>query len=764
MKDRKTPDTHLPGREEILDFLRENPERASKREIARAFNIKGGDRIWLKQVLREMTAEGLIEHSRKKSRIRGELPPVAIVEITGTDPDGELEGRILHRAGEGVRIIIAPGRHTAPAPGAGDRFLARLQKQDEKLYEARLMRRITRAPAELLGTLGRENGRMVLRGTERKGKSRWIVPDDHLMGAGPGDLVLAEPLEGSGPQRYLARVTKILGNTDNPKVLSLIAIHDHGIPTVFPDEVLAEAAAKRPVRSMRGREDLCALPLITIDPADARDHDDAVWAAPDDDPANEGGWKLIVAIADVAHYVTPGSALDREALKRGNSTYFPDRVVPMLPEKLSGDLCSLHPGAKRPCMAVHIRIAADGRKIGHRFTRAMMCSAANLTYQQAQAIADGQDPPIEDMDPEAPARLREAVIGPLFSAYRALARARDARGPLAIDIPERQVKLSEEGEILSVAPRERLDAHRLIEEFMVLANVCAAETLEAAHKPCMYRVHEEPKREKLLSLKTFLKSIGISFSIGQVIRPSHFNRILRQVEGSEYADMVNQVILRCQTQAYYSPENLGHFGLALPRYAHFTSPIRRYADLLVHRGLIAALGLGKDGLRDEDGAGFAETGRQISDLERRSMAAERAANDRFLAAFMKDRIGGIFEGRISGVTRFGLFVTLEESGADGLVPIRSLGHEFFRHDEDHHCLVGERSGRTYHLAQKVRVRLLEATPIAGGLLLEIVQGEEHGARVGPEGKSPATPAAALKKKKKNKHSRRKGRPRRNHAS
>ena len=758
MKDKKTPENHLPSREDILNFLRDNPGRTGKREIARAFNIKGGDRIWLKQVLREMTAEGLIEHSRRDSRIKGELPPVAIVEITGTDPDGELEGRILHRAGEGVRVVIAPGRHAAPAPGPGDRFLARLQKQEENLCEARLMRRIARAPAELLGTLQRENGKTVLRGTDRKGRSRWIVPEDHLMGAGPGDLVLAEPLEGSGPRQYLARITKVLGNTENPRVLSLIAIHDHGIPTVFPDEVLAEAAAKRPVRSMRGREDLCPLPLITIDPADARDHDDAVWAAADDDPANKGGWKLIVAIADVAHYVTPGSALDREALKRGNSTYFPDRVVPMLPEKLSGDLCSLHPGVKRPCMAVHIRIDAGGRKIEHRFSRAMMRSAANLTYQQAQAIADGQNPPLADMDPDAPARLREEVVGPLFSAYRALARARDARGPLAIDIPERQVKLSDEGEILSVAPRERLDAHRLIEEFMVLANVCAAETLEAARKPCMYRVHEEPKREKLVSLKTFLKSIGISFSIGQVIRPSHFNRVLKQVEGSEYAEMVNQVILRCQTQAYYSPENLGHFGLALPRYAHFTSPIRRYADLLVHRGLIAALGLGKDGLRDEDGARFAETGRQISDLERRSMAAERAANDRFLAAFMKDRIGGIFAGRISGVTRFGLFVTLEESGADGLVPIRSLGHEYFRHDEDHHCLIGERSGKTYRLAQKIDVRLLEATPIAGGLLLEIVENQGQTGKDSAETKTAAP--LKKKKKKKDKHSRRKGRPRR----
>ena len=489
---------------------------------------------------------------------------------------------------------------------------------------------------------------------------------------------------------------------------------------------------------LRGRADLREMPLITIDPADARDHDDACFAHADDDPKNDGGHVIWVAIADVAHYVTSGSALDREARKRGNSSYFPDRVVPMLPDRLSGDLCSLHEGVPRACIAVRMQINAHGEKIGHRFQRGLMRSAASLNYREVQAAKDGSP-----NDKCAP--LMEGVIEPLYAAYGALVQARSKRQPLDLDLPERKVVLGDEGVVESVNFADRLDAHKLIEEFMVLANVAAAETLISKKSPLLFRVHEEPPPEKLDTLRDVAEAAGLVLAKGQVLKTSHLNALLYAAQGTDHAEQINMSTLRAMTQAYYAPSNFGHFGLALRSYAHFTSPIRRYADLIVHRALISAHGWGDDGLSKSDEDQLEATAAHISETERRSMMAERDTTDRYLAAFLSERVGDEFSGRISGIAKFGAFVRLDETGADGLIPVRALGREFFHFDRDAGTLTGSDTGIVIGLGQRVTVRLAEAAPVTGGLALDLVSLEGKVMPKGPSRGRGRPPKRALVK-------------------
>jgi ribonuclease R len=537
-----------------------------------------------------------------------------------------------------------------------------------------------------------------------------------------------------------ARIVARLGDPTAPKAVSLIAIHQHGIPDHFPDEAIAEADRAKPA-GLSGREDLRDIPLLTIDPADARDRDDAVLAIPDDDPRNEGGFILWVAIADVAHYVRPGSALDREARKRGNSTYFPDRVVPMLPDRLSGDLCSLHENVPRACIAVEMKIDTSGRKLSHRFVRGLMSSVASLNYVEVQSAIDGA--PSERTE-----SLVEPVLEPLYGAYEALRKARAARQPLELDLPERQIVISDDGKVVSVDQKERLDAHRLIEEFMVLANVAAAETLIAKRSPLLFRVHEEPSPEKLDALREVAKASGLTLAKGQVLQTQHLNRLLEQAHETEQGELISLATLRSMTQAYYNPQNFGHFGLALKNYAHFTSPIRRYSDLIVHRSLISAHGWGDDGLSREDIDNLEKTAQQISDTERRSMMAERDTNDRYLAAYLNERVGQEFHGRISGIAKFGVFVSLDGSGADAMIPIRTLGAEYFHFDRDAQTLMGSDTGREISVGQRVTVKLSEVVPVTGGIVAELLAIEDDALPKGPKrsrGKPPRRKAGAAKK-------------------
>lgn len=707
----------LPSKDDLRNWIAENPGQTAKRDIARAFGLKGSARLDLKRLLRELEDEGAIAKRRRSYRDPEHLPPVTILSVSGPDGDGDLFARPLEWRGEGAmpRILVIP-RQSDPALGAGDRILAKLNRVqgDGHEYEARLIRKIGTNPQRLLGIFrkGTEGGRIVPidKGADRE----WMVPAGAMLDARDGELVEAERM-GAGPRMGLprARVLDRLGDPSAPRAVSLIAIHQHGIPDAFSDDAIAEADAAADI-GPEGREDLREMPFVTIDPSDARDHDDAVYAQPDESADNPGGHVVWVAIADVAAYVRAGSALDRDARERGNSTYFPDRVVPMLPDRLSGELCSLHEGVDRPVIAVRMVLDKDGRKIAHRFTRGVIRSAASLAYEAVQAAVDGDGTAI---DPQ----LFADVIAPLHAAWKATMRARAAREPLDIDLPERRIVLSDDGRVTSVAFKERLDAHRVIEEFMILANVAAAEELIEHKSPVLFRVHEEPSPEKLDALREVAVASGMTLAKGQVLRTSHLNRLLAQAEGSEFDELINMSTLRAMTQAYYSPQNFGHFGLALRNYAHFTSPIRRYADLVVHRALISAHRWGKDGLTPAEVDRLQATAQHVSETERRSMTAERDTTDRYLAAWLSERVGSEFAGRVSGITRFGLFVKLDETGADGLVPIRSLGAEYFHFDADAQTLMGDQSGLTIGLGARVLVRLAEAVPVTGGVMLELLE-------------------------------------------
>ncbi|HKB21771.1 MAG TPA: ribonuclease R, partial [Methyloceanibacter sp.] len=712
-----------------MDFLQTANRETGKREIARAFGIKGGDRIALKELLRDMADDGLIAGSRRKLTRPGVLPSVTVIEIVARDPDGEFVGRPGtwdEEHGPAPRIVMAESkRGTGPVAGIGDRVLARitpLGADADYPYQARTIKRLARATQRLLGIFrALPGGTGVIDPVDRKQLKEWPVTRGNTGDAENGELVRFELARGGRYGVQTAQVIERLGNPAAQQMTSLIAVHAHGIPDTFPEAALAEAeAAKEP--DLKRREDFRQLPLITIDPSDARDHDDAVWAEADPDPSNRGGWVVIVAIADVCSYVRPGSSLDKEARKRGNSVYFPDRVVPMLPERISNDLCSLKEDEPRGCLAVRMVFDKDGRKLKHRFFRALMRSAAGLTYEQAQAAIDGR--PDEVTTP-----LLDAVLRPLWGAYASLVLSRTERAPLDLDLPERKILLDDQGRVRTVVTPPRLDAHRLIEEFMIAANVSAAETLEAKRSPLIYRVHDAPSKEKLSSLGEFLATIGLKLPKSGTLKPAHFNRILADTRATPTAELVGEVVLRSQAQAEYSDDNLGHFGLNLRRYAHFTSPIRRYADLIVHRALVRALGFGNDGLTDAEMEQLERIAQAISDTERRAMAAERETADRLIAAYLADRIGARFQARVSGLVRTGLFVRLVETGADGFVPASSIGREYFYHDEARHALVGEDTGLAYRLLDPVEVRLVEAIPTAGALRFEMLsEGRSVGTR------------------------------------
>jgi ribonuclease R len=713
----------FPTKEQVIAFIRESPTPVGKREIARAFHLKGSDRIPLKALLKELEREGTVDRGRnRRMGAAGQLPEVTVVQIIGPDADGDLWARPVDLRPDDAEpkiLVIEQKRdrhseHGHKPLGPGDRVLVRLTRTDADEYEARPIRKLESRATRVVGVVTRaSDGTLRITPADKRLRTEFAIDARGIHGVKSGEIVVAEVEPGRPMGTPRARVVERLGRTGEARSVSLISIAAHGIPNEFPPAALTQAQEAGPA-TLGSRTDLRNIPLVTIDGEDARDFDDAVHAAPDADPKNPGGWKLLVAIADVAHYVRENDALDKSARERGNSVYFPDRVVPMLPEELSNGWCSLRPDEDRPVMAVEIVIDAEGRKKRHHFIRGLMRSAARLTYERAQAAMDGKTDAVT-------ALLLEPVIKPLYGAFRALLKARMARGTLELDLPERKVLIDTHGEVLKIEARERLDSHRLIEEFMIAANVAAAEALEKRRWPCMYRVHDQPDPSRVEALREFLEGLDLRLPRGQVIRPRHFTQLLEKAKRTPYADMINSLVLRSQSQAVYSPENLGHFGLALQRYAHFTSPIRRYSDLLVHRALIAAYDFGDDGL-DREVRGFKELGDHISATERRAAAAEREAVDRYTAAFLSKRIGEIFSGRISGVIRAGLFVALDETGADGIIPVSTLPNDFYDHDEARHALVGRRWGQVYRLGDRVQVRLVAAQPLTGGITFELIEG------------------------------------------
>ena len=699
----------MPSRDAILNFITTSPTAAGKREIAKAFGLHGADKIALKALLKDMADEGLIDSAPGRAFHKmGGLPKVTVLRIVDVEDDQVIGvPEIWH--GEGIAVprlrVIERGRKSAL--GVGDRILARTEERGNG-HIALPMKKLERSEASILGIIAKDGDNHFLRPVDKRERRDTLISD--LGGAKVGDLVRAE--KAGRPPRITARVTEILGDPFAPRAFSLVAIHKLGIPDVFSNETIDEAEQVSKL-ALGPREDLRQLPIIAIDPADARDHDDAVWAQANDD----GSYEAIVAIADVSYYVRPGSSLDREAKKRGNSVYFPDRVVPMLPETLSAEMCSLKQGVDRAAIACHLSVNKAGKVTAWRFTRAVIRVAANMAYENAQAAVDGAR---EDA-------LLEPVLKPLWACWALLAKARDAREPLDLDLPERRVVLDAAGRITSIAERERLDAHRLIEDFMIAANVAAAKALEAKKAPCMYRVHEAPAREKIVALKDYLATFEVPFALGQVVTPKIFNHVLKRIGDADFRPQVMEQILRTQTQAYYAPANQGHFGLSLGSYGHFTSPIRRYADLLVHRALVGAYGLGEGALTETEASRMPQLGEAISQTERRAMLAERETVDRYVAAFLSERVGDVLDTRITGITKFGFFATVEGIGGDGLVPISTLGSEYFRHDEANHKLVGEQSGDEYVLGQKLQLRLAESNPASGSLRFELVDGASYAA-------------------------------------
>ncbi|MGB6534949.1 MAG: ribonuclease R [Xanthobacteraceae bacterium] len=720
----------LPSREELLAFIRERSGNVGSREIARAFGAKNADRATLNRMLRELSAEGHINRRRKRLHRAGTLPPVVLADITGRDGDGEFLARptewdsTVHGEAPVIRILTTRRPKPGETAGIGDRALIRLERSDAEETSGRVIKLIDRAKHRMLGifrSLPGGGGRLVP--IDKKGLGRELtIPAGATAAAVDGDLIAVEARRSGRFGLPSGSVVERLGSVTSERAISLIAIHAHGIPQAFSRAALAEAEAAPPA-SLAGREDWRHVPFVTIDPPDAKDHDDAVHAAADSDPRNPGGHIVSIAIADVAHYVRRGSALDRAAAERGNSVYFPDRVVPMLPERISTDLCSLRPQEARPALAVRMAIGADGRKRSHTFHRVLIRSAARLHYEQAQLAVSGRPDGVTEPNVQK-------ILEPLYAAYRAVHRARDERQPLDLEIPERKIVLKSDGTVDRVIVPQRLESHRLIEEFMILANVAAAESCERARVPLIYRVHDEPTPEKINALREFLATLDISLPKGGALRPEAFNRILARVKGRDVERLINEVVLRSQAQAEYSAENFGHFGLNLRRYAHFTSPIRRYADLVVHRALIRALHLGADGLDEAvDRKDLVEIATNVSATERRAMKAERETADRLIAHFLADRLGAVFDGHISGVTRAGLFVELDETGADGFIPARNIGEDYFRFHEARRAFVG--NSQTHRLGDRVSVELVEAAPVAGALRFRLVRSADAGSQQAP---------------------------------
>jgi len=705
----------IPSREQVLKFVADNPQRNSKRDISKAFNIKGADKIPLKALLRELIDEGLIERRGKRLSQAGQLPPVTVVDVVTRDRNGGLIGKPVEwdetKQGKAPVIEISTrAKGKEAVAGVGNRILAKVFRiGSSDRYTAKTIKILPKKETQMLGVIRIGEGGIRLESAARR-QGEMEIPADLLGDAQDGDLVEVETIKGPKYGLKRAKVTNIIGSYKTEKAASIIAIHANEIPHVFPENVIHESETIKPA-SQGKREDWRDIPLITIDPADAKDHDDAIQAEPD--PEVTGGHIVRVAIADVSAYIKSGSAMDTEALLRGNSVYFPDRVVPMLPERISNDLCSLREGEDRPALAVEMRFDAQGRKTKHTFHRVLMRNHANLAYPRYQAAVDGR--PDEKTKP-----LMKDVLEPLYEAYKCMTRGRNNRQPLELDLPERKILLKKDGTVDQVLVPERLDAHKLVEECMIQANVCAAETLERKSQALIYRVHEPPSLDKMEKLKEFLTSLDIALAKPGNLRAMHFNQILTAVRDTENEELVSQVVLRSQSQAVYAAENQGHFGLQLARYAHFTSPIRRYADLIVHRALVGSLGLGEGGLTREEEASLDDIATSISLTERRAMQAERETIDRLIAGFLAEQIGATFHGRINGVTKAGLFVTLDDTGADGFIPISLLGDEYFIFDDTIHAVIGESTGQQYQMGQRVEVKLVEAAPVAGALRFEMI--------------------------------------------
>lgn len=722
----------FPSREEILSWMKAQATPPSKRDVAKAFNIKGDDRIALKALIREMQQDGAFPTSRERREKLGkrQAGDVRVLEIAGFNTSGELLAYPIDEASHDVLLEAAPFTvhiHGDELPQPKDRILARVEEEGGK-RTARVIRILPEQLTHILGIFKLHGAEGVVEPVDRRIKEEFSINLNDALGAKDGELLYCkiQPSRPSHRKFSMRPVVAIerVGRMDNPRSASIIAIHNQDIPIAFSGEALRIAESAQPPVLTDGRVDLRDIPLVTIDGSDARDFDDAVWAERDGNL-----WHLVVAIADVAHYVRFGTALDNEAFQRGNSVYFPDRVVPMLPEALSNGLCSLNPNEDRYCLAVHLWIDDKGLTKRYQFVRGLMRSRARLTYEQVQAAKDGEAGHV-------PQEVLENTILPLYGVYEALNNNRAIRGALELDLPEHKVQIDmESGKVASIGIRERFDSHKLIEECMIAANVAAAHAIEEAAAPGMFRVHESPDFDRMHELRLFLKQMGYHLVSREEMSGHDFNKVLNEAEDKPEAHVIHMAILRSQMAAYYHPKNLGHFGLQLAQYCHFTSPIRRYSDLIVHRTLIHICEMcdkETDELKPEQAENLNNIATHISQTERRAMLAEREAKERYIANFMADSVGQEFDAIIASVNSFGFFAELQQNGAQGLVPARTISGDFWIYDRERSRLVGRSTGEEFSLGQRIRVILQEADTLTGSLRFALVGREMRDGRSRPQ--------------------------------
>ncbi|HWP94423.1 MAG TPA: ribonuclease R [Gammaproteobacteria bacterium] len=685
-------DRPIASREWILTILNEAPlsldALAARLELREATDLEA-----LRRRVAAMLRDGQLIENR-----RGELCPAERIGIVTGTVIGHRDGFGFLVPDTGGEDVFLPARQMR-ALMHGDRAAVRIQGRDARgRPEGSLVDVLERRTHELVGRFHEEHGVCFVRPDNSRYHQDVLVPPQARGDARPGQIVIVaieeQPTRQSQP---IGRVTRILGDHRAPGMEVEIAIHSHGLPHEWPEAVRREAEAfapEVPEDAKRGRLDLRGLALVTIDGADARDFDDAVYAEPAGD-----GWRLIVAIADVSHYVRPGSALDEEARNRATSVYFPDWVIPMLPEVLSNGLCSLNPLVDRLCIACEMRIGRDGRVTRARFHEAVMRSAARLTYEEVGALFEGE--------PAMHRRLGHLVprLDALRGVYRALAAARRARGAIDFDKPETKIVFGEGRRIREILPVHRNDAHRLIEECMIAANVEAARFLKRHKIPTLYRVHDRPAPDKVQALREFLGPLGLRLGGGAQPDTKEFARLLARAADRPDRHLIETVTLRTLAQAAYSPTDIGHFGLAHVSYLHFTSPIRRYPDLLVHRGIRHVLRGGTAEDFPYDMRTMEALGHHCSMAERRADEATWDAIAWLKCEYMESKVGEEFEGLITAVVPFGFFVELKDLYVEGLVHVTSLTSDYYVYDAAGHRLYGERSGREYRLADPVRVRV-----------------------------------------------------------
>ncbi|HKJ71111.1 MAG TPA: ribonuclease R [Gammaproteobacteria bacterium] len=724
----------IPSREYILDFLREQTSApASEAFIAEGLGLTAEDQATaLNRRLRAMERDGQLIRTRRD--LYGLPERMDLVKGTvKAHPDGF--GFLIPEDRDQKDLFLSPREMRQVLHG--DRVVARISGYDKRgRPEGTIARVVERGQDKVVGRFDQEDGVSFVVPDESRISQNFLVPPGEEGGAKAGEYVTVQIIHQPTPKRQpTGRVIEIIGEHLNTEVETEIVLRKHGIPHEWPEEVL-EAADKTPGSvapdAIGDREDLRALPLVTIDGADAQDFDDAVFAEKAGD-----GFRLIVAIADVSSYVTPNSSLDKEGYHRGNSTYLPNRVVPMLPEALSNGICSLNPGVDRLTLACEMHIDSAGQVDQYRFFEAVMHSHARLTYKEVAAM-------MEDNDAETRAQ-HEHVLGQLetlYELYATLHKARRERGAIEFEGLDTEILFGENNQIEMIVPYTRRDAHRLIEECMLAANESAARLFVENEEPALFRVHEPPSAEKLENLRDFLKTIGLAEGLEDPPTPQSFSKVLNQARERRDAHLVETVMLRSMQQAQYRPDPVGHFGLSYDHYTHFTSPIRRYPDLVVHRrikDLLAGRRV-KEAKKEAFKENLAAIGEHTSTTERRSELAEREMVDWLKCQYMQDRIGEEYDGVIAGVTGFGVFAELSEMHVEGLIHITNLEDDYYHFDPVHHLLRGERSGRVFQLGDPIRARVAKVDVDDLKIDLALVKTpEDMGAERGESAQAPAEP-------------------------